>query len=70
MIKEIKGYRMLTGYRDQPLADISKLEDMLLAVSDFAGQYPMVRELDLNPVLANRDGAVAVDARVVLENRK
>jgi acyl-CoA synthetase (NDP forming) len=68
MIKEIKGYRMLTGYRDQPPADISKLEDMLLAVSDFVGQYPMVSELDLNPVLANRDGAIAVDARVVLEN--
>jgi acyl-CoA synthetase (NDP forming) len=68
MIKEIKGYRMLTGYRNQPPADISKLEDMLLAVSEFAGQYPMVIELDLNPVIANGDGAAAVDARVVLEN--
>jgi acyl-CoA synthetase (NDP forming) len=68
MIKEIKGYRMLTGYRDQPPADVPKLEEMLLAVSDFAGKYPIVRELDLNPVLASRDGAVAVDARVVLEN--
>jgi acyl-CoA synthetase (NDP forming) len=68
MIKEIKGYRMLTRYRDQPPADISRLEDMLLAVSEFAGQYPMVRELDLNPVIANIDGAVAVDARVVLES--
>jgi acyl-CoA synthetase (NDP forming) len=68
MIKEIKGYRMLTGYRNQPPADISKLEDMLLAVSDFTGQYPIVRELDLNPVIANVDGAVAVDARVILEN--
>jgi acetate---CoA ligase (ADP-forming) subunit beta len=68
MIKEIKGYRMLTGYRNQPPADISKLEDMLLAVSEFAAQYPMVSELDLNPVIANGDGAAAVDARVVLEN--
>ena len=67
MIKEIKGYRMLTGYRNQPPADISKLEDMLLAVSEFTVQYPMVSELDLNPVIANGDGAVAVDARVVLE---
>jgi len=68
MIKEIKGYRMLTGYRDQPPTDLSGLEDMLLAVSDFAVKYPMVKELDLNPVIASRDGAVAVDARVVLEN--
>jgi acyl-CoA synthetase (NDP forming) len=68
MIKEIKGYRMLTGYRDQPPADLSELEDMLLAVSDFAVKYAMVKELDLNPVIASPDGAVAVDARVVLEN--
>jgi acyl-CoA synthetase (NDP forming) len=68
MIKEIKGYPMLTGYRNQPPADISKLEDMLLAVSEFAVQYPMVSELDLNPVIANGDGAAAADARVVFEN--
>jgi len=68
MIKEIKGYRMLTGYRNQPPADLSGLEDMLLAVSDFAVKYPMVKELDLNPVIASRDGAVAVDARVVLDS--
>jgi acyl-CoA synthetase (NDP forming) len=68
MIKEIKGYPMLTGYRNQSPADIFKLEDMLLAVSEFAVQYPMVRELDLNPVIANGNGAAAADARVVLEN--
>jgi acyl-CoA synthetase (NDP forming) len=68
MIKEIKGYRMLTGYRDQSPADLSELEDMLLAVSDFAVKYPMVKELDLNPVIASPEDAVAVDARVVLEN--
>lgn len=68
MIKEIKGYRMLTGYRDLPPVDESKLEDMLLAVADFVTQYPAVKELDLNPVIAYGDGAVAVDARVVLES--
>jgi hypothetical protein len=41
---------------------------MLLAVSDFAVKYPMVKELDLNPVIASPEDAVAVDARVVLEN--
>ena len=68
MIKEIKGYRMLTGYRGLPPVDESKLEDMLLAVADFVTQYPAVKELDLNPVIAYSDGAVAVDARVVLES--
>lgn len=68
MIKEIKGYRMLTGYRGLPPVDESKLEDMLLAVADFTTQYPAVKELDLNPVITSSDGAVAVDARVVLED--
>lgn len=68
MIKEIKGYRMLTGYRGLPPVDEDKLEEMLLAVADFVTQYPVVKELDLNPVIAYSDRAVAVDARVVLES--
>jgi hypothetical protein len=39
----------------------------LLKVSDFVEKNPDIKELDLNPVFAHRDGAVAVDARVVLE---
>jgi len=68
MLREIKGYRMLTGYRGLPPVDESKLEDMLLAVADFVTQYPMVKELDLNPVIAYNDDAVAVDARILLED--
>ncbi len=67
MIKEIKGYKMLTGYRGQPPVDESKLQNMLLAVADFVTQYPVIKELDLNPVIARHDGAIAVDARIVLE---
>lgn len=68
MIKEIKGYRMLTGYRGLPPVDEVKLEDMLLAVAEFVMQYPAIKELDLNPVITGTDGAVAVDARIVLED--
>lgn len=67
MIKEIKGYPLLEGYRGQEPANLTKLEDMLLKVSDFVERNPRIKELDLNPVFANRDGAVAVDARIVLE---
>jgi acyl-CoA synthetase (NDP forming) len=67
MIREIKGYPLLTGYRGQEPVDVSKLEDLLLAVSEFVEQNPVVKELDLNPVIAYRDSAIAVDARVILE---
>ncbi len=67
MIREIKGYPLLEGYRGQEVVDVSNLEELLLKVSDFVEQNPEVKELDLNPIFAYSDGAVAVDARVVLE---
>jgi acyl-CoA synthetase (NDP forming) len=67
MVREIKGYPLLEGYRGQEAVKISYLEDLLLKVSDFVQENPEVRELDLNPIFAYRDGALAVDARVILE---
>jgi acyl-CoA synthetase (NDP forming) len=67
MVKEIKGYPLLGGYRGQEAVDIAYLEGLLLKVSDFVEQNPEVSELDLNPIFAYSHGAVAVDARVILE---
>jgi acyl-CoA synthetase (NDP forming) len=68
MIKEIKGYPILEGYRGQEPANIAVLEDYLLKVSDFVDSRPEIKELDINPIFAYRDGAIAVDARVILES--
>ena len=68
MIKEIKGYPILEGYRGQEPADVAVLEDYLLKVSDFVDGRPEIKELDINPIFAYSDGAVAVDARVILES--
>jgi acyl-CoA synthetase (NDP forming) len=67
MIHDIKGFPVLQGYRGQEPASLAHLEEMLLKVSEFAEKNPDVKELDLNPILAYKDGAVAVDARVILE---
>jgi len=66
MIREIKGYPLLDGYRGQEKVDISNLESTLLKLSKFAEQYPEIKEFDLNPIFAYSDGAVVVDARVIL----
>jgi len=66
MIREIKGYPVLEGYRGQEPVDVANLEELILKVSDFVDKHPSVEELDLNPVIAYGDGAVAVDARVIL----
>ena len=68
MIREIKGYALLKGYRGQKPVDIPHLERLLVQVSQFAEKNPNIKELDLNPVLAYPDGALAVDARIVLED--
>ena len=66
MIKEIKGYPLLEGYRGQEPVDVANLEELILKVSSFVERNPEVHELDLNPIFAYSDGAVAVDARVIL----
>ena len=68
MIREIKGYPVLQGYRGQEPADITALEDMLLRLSSFIEGAPEIKELDLNPVFAYADVAIAADTRVILEH--
>ena len=66
IVREIRGYAVLEGVRGQPAADVGALEQMILQLSAFVSERPEIAELDLNPVIAYPDGAVAVDARVVL----
>jgi acetate---CoA ligase (ADP-forming) subunit beta len=66
MIGEIKGRPILEGVRGQPAADLGALRKALVKVSEFVEKHPEVRELDLNPVFAYPDGAIAVDARIVI----
>jgi acyl-CoA synthetase (NDP forming) len=61
---------LLEGYRGSEAVDISRLEALLLDVSEFIQHYPEIKELDLNPVFAYKDGALIVDARIILEGEK
>ena len=67
MIKEIKGKKLLEGYRGQDPADIPFLEDMLLKLSELVDKTEGIAEIDMNPVFAYEQGAVVVDARIILE---
>jgi acyl-CoA synthetase (NDP forming) len=66
MIRGIKGYRLLTGYRGHPPADLEALEDTLLRVSRLVEEIPEISELDLNPIFAlpPGQGCRIVDARI------
>ncbi len=66
MVREIRGARLLGAVRGRPAVDLAQLEQLLLAVSALVEQRPDIVELDLNPVLAYPDRAIAVDARALL----
>ena len=66
MIDELRGARLLRGYRGSPPADEAALRDVLLRVSAILGAAPEIRELDLNPVIVQPAGASVADARMRL----
>jgi acetyl-CoA synthetase (ADP-forming) len=67
MIQEIKGYPLLQGFRGTEPASISALVEIILKISQLVEEHPQIKELELNPVFAYRDKALAVDARIILE---
>ena len=67
MIRSIKGYPLLNGFRGASKIDVANLESWLLKLSDFAQTYPEVKEFDLNPIFAYAQGAMVVDARIILK---
>jgi acyl-CoA synthetase (NDP forming) len=66
MILGIRGVKLLHGVRGAPPVDFRALEDVLLRVSQLAVDFPVISELDVNPLLATDDRVVAVDSRVLL----
>lgn len=66
MTTEIQGKKLLEGYRGQDPADVPYLQEMLVKLSDFVNDTPGIEEIDMNPVFAYKDGAVVVDARIIL----
>ncbi|MBW1778479.1 MAG: acetate--CoA ligase family protein, partial [Deltaproteobacteria bacterium] len=69
MVRQIKGYRLLEGFRGKPKDDIDALEHALVRLSDLAVRHPEIRELDINPMLAHPEGqgATVADCRIILE---
>ena len=65
-INDIKGKKLLEGYRGEDPADIPCLEDILLKLSAFIDKTPEIEEIDMNPVFAYKQGAIVVDARIML----
>ncbi len=64
MLRELRTFPLLDGYRGATPCDVSAVEDVLLRLSHLADEHPLLAEIDANPLTATSDGAVVVDARV------
>lgn len=72
MVQEIKGYKLLQGFRGKPPADIEKIVETLQRMSQLAIDFPCFLEIDINPFLVfeKGKGACALDARFLYSDIK
>jgi acetyltransferase len=67
LMQQTRIYRLLQGYRDRPAANLDAVADALVRLSQLVVDCPALRELDINPLLANETGVIALDARIRIE---
>ena len=67
LMQQTRVYKLLQGYRDRPAADLEVIADTLVRLSQLVVDCPALRELDINPLLANETGVIALDARIRIE---
>jgi acetate---CoA ligase (ADP-forming) len=67
MVEQIRGRKILTGTRGQGPVDFEVLQECLERLSQLVIEFPVIKEIDINPLIAYEEGAVAADARIILE---
>ncbi len=66
MIRSVKGYEMLTGFRGRPVADIEEIEKLIVGLSRMATDIPEIKELDINPLFVHEKGKGATVADIIV----
>ena len=70
IVEQTRINRVLRGYRDVPAANHGAIRQVLVALSELAVAFPAISSIDINPLLASAEGAVALDARIEIDLRK
>jgi acyl-CoA synthetase (NDP forming) len=65
LVKQVKGYKLLDGYRGKPPVDINILLDMIVSVSESIATG-LIKEIDLNPICIYPEGAMVLDAKILV----
>ncbi len=66
LVSRTRVSKLLAGFRDTPAVDEAALHGVLVAVSQLLAEIPEIAELDINPLIVNFEGAIALDARIRL----
>jgi len=66
MIEEIKGAKILEGVRGEPPYDKENIVDKILRLSQLVTDFPIIKEIDINPYVVKHQGGVALDARMII----
>jgi acetyltransferase len=64
LMARTRVWQLLQGYRGKPPANIEAIIELLIRLGQLAADHPEIRELDINPLLADAAGAIALDARL------
>jgi acetyltransferase len=67
MINEIRTSALLKGSRGEKPSDIGSIVEGIIGISSIVTDFPMIHELDINPLVVLRKGAFALDARIIFE---
>lgn len=67
MLTSLRFWPMLNGFRGDPPVQIDRLLDVVMRFSNLVAEFPEIKELDINPLLATPDDVVALDARIVFD---
>ncbi|MBW1800299.1 MAG: acetate--CoA ligase family protein, partial [Deltaproteobacteria bacterium] len=70
MMRDIRGHKILDGLRGEPACDSAFIETLLVRLSRMLVDFPVIKEIDVNPVMVfpEGQGASAIDARVIINN--
>ncbi|MBI5749776.1 MAG: acetate--CoA ligase family protein, partial [Nitrospinae bacterium] len=68
MIKEVKGYPLLTGFRGSKPADIDSLSEAIIKLSEVLIEIENIKEIEINPLFVYEKGVKAVDVKAVLNS--
>lgn len=69
MLQSLQIYPLLKGYRGSKPKNIDKLIEVIIRLSYLAADYPEIEELDINPLLVTPDDVIALDARIVVDEK-